>query len=136
MDIGFGTGSIHAGFQEVRGLGMEIANGPYAREKFKDKSPFKETATYKVQDISLKRGIILSGNFYRWVGQMQGGNMEDQPCWVEIHLLGQDGKTTITGWVLINARPIKYAGPVQFANGTGPAVEELVLCCDSIELIA
>jgi len=50
--------STRAGFQEVAGLGMEITVAEYRGGNFKDNTPMKITGTYKVPDVTLKRGVI------------------------------------------------------------------------------
>ena len=59
VDLGTGDrDSPQAGFQEVTGLGMEITVAEYRNGNEKDNAPRKITGTYKVPDVTLKRGVI------------------------------------------------------------------------------
>ena len=135
VDIGDGTDSVHAGFQEVSGLGVEITVAEYCEGNFKRNAPLKVTATHKVPDVTLKRGIMGAEDLHEWICQIQGGKQEEALRSVEIHLLSEDRETTVMVWVLSNARPIKYAGPGLNGKGTDVAIEELVLACEDIKLM-
>ena len=64
VDLGTGdTESPQAGCQEVSGLGLEITVAEYRAGNDKDNAPIKITGTYKVPDVTLKRGVIGSLDF-------------------------------------------------------------------------
>jgi phage tail-like protein len=134
-----GTGT-NAGFQEVSGLGTEIHAAEYRAGNWKDNSPIKVTGSYKVPDITLKRGVI--GELvllHAWMKAVRdgGGNAngtDNNRRQVTIQLMGEDGVTVAQTWTLSNARPIKYTGPSLTGKGTDVAIEELVLAAEHIEV--
>jgi len=132
VDIGNGTDSVEAGFQEVSGLGMEITVAEYRNGNDKRNAPLKITGTNKVPDVTLKRGVIGAEDLNEWIGQVKQGLQEEAHRPVEIHLLSEDRQTTVVTWTLSNARPIKYTGPALNAKGADVAVEELVLACEEL----
>jgi phage tail-like protein len=135
VDIGSGTDSVEAGFQEVSGLGLEITVAEYRAGNYKRNSTLKVTGTNKVPDVTLKRGVIGSEDLYEWIAQIQSGMQDEAHRPVEIHLLSEDRGTTVVTWALSNARPIKYTGPPLNGKGTDVAIEELVLACEDIKMM-
>lgn len=135
VDIGDGTDSVEAGFQEVSGLGMEITVAEYRAGNDKRNAPIKVTGTHKVPDVTLKRGVLGAEDLYEWIAQVQTGKQSDAHRQVDIHLLSEDRDATpVVTWTLSNARPIKYTGPALSGKGTDVAIEELVLACEKIEI--
>lgn len=134
VDLGTGdTASPQAGFQEVSGLGLEITVAEYRNGNEKDNAPRKITGTYKVPDVTLKRGVIGALDLYEWLDQVRDGSQE-QLRTVTIQLLSEDRSATAMEWKLTNARPIKYTAPSFNGKGTDVAVEELVLACERIDI--
>ncbi len=127
--------STRAGFQEVSGLGMEITVAEYRGGNFKDNTPMKITGTYKVPDVTLKRGVIGElDTLYVWLDQVRNGSQTALRT-VSIQLLSEDHGAVAQEWKLTNARPTKYTGPSLTGKGTDVAIEELVLACERIELL-
>lgn len=134
VDLGTGdTDSPQAGFSEVSGLGMEINMAEYRNGNEKDNAPRKITGSYKVTDVTLKRGVIGSLDLYEWLNQIRNGE-QDALRTVTIQLLSEDRATVAAEWQLSNARPLKYTGPTLSGAGTEVAIEELVLACERIDL--
>ena len=127
--------SAKAGFQEASGLGMEITVSEYRGGNFKDNTPIKVTGTYKVPDVTLKRGVIGElETLYSWINEVRNGNQRAYRG-VSIQLVSEDGTAVVQEWKLTNARPTKYTGPSLSAKGTDVAIEELVLACERIDLV-
>jgi len=122
-----------AGFQEVSGLGLEINVAEYRAGNMNDNAPIKVTGTYKVPDVTLKRGLMGYLDLYSWLDQIRNGNQTDLRT-VKIDLLSEDRASVAMSWKLIKARPIKYTGPSLNGKGTDVAVEELVLAAHRVEL--
>jgi phage tail-like protein len=134
VDLGTGdTASPQAGFQEVTGIGMEITVAEYRNGNERDNAPRKITGTYKVPDVTFKRGVIGSLDLYNWLNDVRNGSQEALRT-VTVQLQSEDHTTIAQEWKLTNARPIKYTGPSLNGKGTDVAVEELVLACERIEL--
>lgn len=133
VDLGNGTDSPQAGFQEVSGLGMEVTVAEYRAGNFKDNAPMKITGLYKVPDITLKRGVMAALDLYQWLDEVRNGK-QDQLRDVTISLMSEDRSGPVLTWKLTGARPTKYSGPGLNAKGSEVAIEELVLACERIEL--
>ncbi|MBZ5569156.1 MAG: phage tail protein [Acidobacteriia bacterium] len=130
--------STNAGFQEVFGLGTEIHVAEYRPGNYSDNSPMKVNGSYKVPDVTLKRGVVGDLTvIHNWVKAVRdGGNTgPDVLKTVVIALLSEDpSRTEVQTWTLTNARPMKYTGPSLTGKGTDVAVEELVLASEHIEV--
>ena len=75
IENGPGADDTKAGFQEVSGLGMEITVAEYRAGNFKDNTPMKVTGTYKVPDVTLKRGVIGDlETLYVWLDEVRSGS--------------------------------------------------------------
>ncbi|MEA2080937.1 MAG: phage tail protein [Pseudomonadota bacterium] len=122
-----------AGFQEVAGLGMEITVAEYRAGNSMENAPTKVTGTYKVPDITLKRGLMGYLDLYSWLDEVRNG-AQDQLRTVKIDLMSEDRATVAMSWKLLKARPTKYTGPGLNGKGTDVAVEEIVLAAERIEL--
>lgn len=122
-----------AGFQEVAGLGMEITVAEYRAGNSLENSPTKVTGTYKVPDITLKRGLMGYLDLYAWLDEVRNG-AQDQLRTVKIDLMSEDRASVAMSWKLLKARPTKYTGPGLNGKGTDVAVEEIVLAAERIEL--
>lgn len=134
VDLGTGdTAAPQAGFQEISGLGMEITVAEYRAGNDKDNTPRKITGTYKVPDVTLKRGVIGSLDLYEWLDAVRNGSQSALRT-VTIQLQNEEHSAIVQQWKLTNARPIKYTGPSLTGKGTDVAIEELVLASERIEL--
>ena len=134
VDLGTGdTDGVQAGFQEVSGIGMEINMAEYRNGNERDNTPRKITGTYKVPDVTLKRGVIGSLDLYQWLDEIRNG-AQDSLRTVTIQLQSEDRTAVAMEWKLTNARPIKYTAPTMNGTGTDLAIEELTLACERVEL--
>lgn len=134
VDIGGpGPDTPAGGFQEVSGLGMEINVGEYRAGNKKDNAPDKVSGSYKVPDVTLKRGVMGDDGLYSWLDAVRNGKY-DAPRTVTIELLSEDRQASAAVWKLVGARPMKYTGPTLTGTGTDVAVEELVLACEGISM--
>lgn len=133
IENGPDAASTRAAFQEVSGLGMEITVSEYRAGNAKDNAPLKVTGTYKVPDVTLKRGVIGElETLYAWLDQVRLGSQTALRT-VTIELQSEDHTSTAQAWKLTNARPIKYTGPTLSGTATDVAIEELVLAAERIE---
>ncbi len=125
-------GGSLASFSEVSGLNVETDVAEYRGGNEKDNASRKITGTYKVPDVTLKRGVIGASDLWEWLVQVRDG-AQDALKPVQIELLSED-RTPVQRWKLKNARPIKYTGPSLSGKGTDVAIDELVLACERIDL--
>ena len=120
--------------QEVSGLGMEITVAEYRGGNFVDNTPMKITGTYKVPDVTLKRGVIGDlDTLYSWLNDVRNGSQTALRT-VTIQLQSEDHANVVQEWKLTNARPTKYTGPSLTGKGTDVAIEEVVIACERIDL--
>ncbi len=134
VNLGTGdTASAQAGFNEVSGMGFEINVAEYRNGNEKDNAPRKITGSYKIPDVTLKRGVIGSLDLYEWVNEVRDGSQE-QLRTVTIQLQSEDRGAIAMTWKLTNARPMKYTAPTLSGAGTEIAIEELVLCCERLDI--
>lgn len=131
---GPGPDDFKAGFQEVGGLGLEVHVAEYRPGNYKENSPMKITGTNKVNDVTLKRGVIGDlATLYTWIDAVRNGD-QTQLRTVTIQLMDEERTQPVQEWVLTNARPMKYSGPALTGKGTDVAIEELVLSSERIDL--
>lgn len=129
-----GPDDFKAGFQEVAGLSMEIHVAEYRAGNSKENSPVKVTGSYKVGDVTLKRGVIGDlATLYTWIDAVRNGD-QTQLQTVTIQLMDEQRQNPVQQWVLTNARPIKLTGPALTGKGTDVAIEEVVFAAERIDL--
>jgi phage tail-like protein len=134
VDIGGpASDSPSGGFQEVSGLSWEVNVGLYRAGNKKDNAPDKVIGSYKVGDVTLKRGVMGDDALYSWLDAVRNGKYE-APRTVTIELQSEDRQTTAAVWKLTGAWPMKYTGPTLSGVGTDVAIEELVLACVTIDM--
>jgi len=125
--------SVLGGFSDVSGIGTEINIAEYRNGNEKENHVRKIPGTHKVSDVTLKRGIVSSKDFWDWIREVQRegpGKQRD----VSITLRDEAGNNVQT-WQLRGVVPSKYTGPTLAAKGGGDvAMEELVLAAEAMEL--
>lgn len=133
VNFGEPPGDPKAGFQEASGFGYEVTVQEYRAGNKKGNAPDKITGTYKVPDITLKRGVMGDATLYEWIEEVRRGSQIDSLRTVTVELLSEEGETVQT-WVLSGARPIKYTGPTLSGMATDVAVDELVLAVEDLKI--
>jgi len=130
---GLNETTVNAGFQEVSGLGLEMTVAEYRAGNWSENSSRKINTTYKVPDVTLKRGVLGALDLYQWLDAVRNGT-QGQLKTVTVKLMSEDRTTAVMTWKLLRARPMKYTGPSLNGKGTDLAIEELVLSSERIEL--
>jgi phage tail-like protein len=130
---GLNETSVNAGFQEVSGLGLEMTVAEYRAGNWSENSSRKVNTTYKVPDVTCKRGVLGALDLYQWLDAVRNGT-QGQLKTVTIKLMSEDRTQAVMTWKLLRARPMKYTGPSLNGKGTDLAIEELVLSAERIEL--
>jgi phage tail-like protein len=134
IENGPDAASTKAAFQEVSGLGLEVTVAEYRGGNFADNTSLKVTGTYKVPDVTLKRGVIGDlTTLYSWINEVRNGSQTALRT-VTIELWDEAHNGAVQSWKLTNARPTKYTGPSLSGKGTDVAIEELVLASERIDL--
>ncbi|MET0543951.1 MAG: phage tail protein [Variovorax sp.] len=133
VDLGDGeTGGPAAGFQEVGGIGTEVAVIEYRNGNAKENSVTKITGLAKASDVTLKRGVIGSLNLYKWLDQIRNGDAAAMRT-VTIHLLDEQHQPVQT-WKLLRARIVRHTSGPFNARSSDVAMEEMVLAYERLEL--
>ena len=126
--------SIVAGFQEISGLGIEITIAEYRNGNEKDNHVRKMNGLYKSSDVTLKRGLIGTTDFFAWIDLTRTGNPKSRSL-VTIELMDEAHTQPVMTWKLSGARPMKYTGATLNAKtGTDVAIEELVLAIEQLDI--
>jgi phage tail-like protein len=130
---GSGEAGIYiGGFSDVAGLGVEVSYSEYRNGNETFNTVRKVPNTHKVDDITLKRGVIGSIDLFQWVQQVARDGLV-KPREVKITLL-DEARSAVATWTLHNAQPKKWVGPTLAAKGGGEvAVEELHLVCEGVD---
>lgn len=134
VDLGTGdTDGPEAGFQEISGLGQEVAVAEYRNGNSKEKAVIKLTGLNKATDVTLKRGVIGSLGLYNWLNDIRNGNQNALRT-VTIMLQNEDHSGTVQTWKLLRARITKHTSGPFNAKGSDVAMEELVLTYERLEM--
>lgn len=129
--LGGGGGPIQAGFSDVSGLGNEVNYSEYRTGIDAENTVRKIPNTYKIDEITLKRGLIGSTDIFEWITAVRTGHY--QPRSVTIVML-DEARNDVLHLVLTNAQPKKWVGPTLAAKGgTEVAMEELHLVAERID---
>lgn len=134
VDLGSGqTDGPEAGFMEVSGLSTSIDVIEYRNGNDKQDHVRKLTGLSRVEDVTLRRGIVGSLELYQWLDDIRNGNQSALRS-VRISLQSEDHSSAVVSWRLLNARITKHtSGPLN-AKGNDVAMEELVLTHERLEM--
>jgi phage tail-like protein len=134
VDLGTGnTDGPEAGFQECSEIGMSVDVIEYRNGNEKENAVRKLTGLARVNDVTLRRGIIGSLSLYEWLDQIRNGDPAGYRN-VVIHLMAEDRSGPVLSWKLVRARIIKHSSGPLNAKGTDVAMEELTLAYERLEM--
>ncbi len=124
-------GEIFGGFSDVSGLGMDVSYSEYRNGNEKFNTARKIPNTHKLDDITLKRGLVGKTKLFEWIKSVAEGAYA--PVNATITLL-DEARQPVATWVLRNAQPKKWTGPTFAAKGGGEvAMEELHLVHEGVD---
>jgi phage tail-like protein len=124
-------GSIIGGFSDVSGLGFEVSYSDYRNGNERFNTTRKVPNTYKVDDVTLKRGLVGSTDLFDWLKTVRDGTADARS--VTIQLL-DEARQAVATFKLRRAQPKKWTGPTLAAKGGGEvAMEELHLVHEGID---
>ncbi len=122
---------VFGGFSDVSGLGMDVSYSEYRNGNEKFNTVRKIPNTHKLDDVTLKRGLVGQTKLFEWIKAVADGAYA--PTNVTVTLL-DEARQTVATWVLRNAQPKKWTGPTLAAKGGGEvAMEELHLVHEGID---
>jgi phage tail-like protein len=124
-------GQIVGGFSDVGGLGVDVNYSEYRNGNERVNTARKVPNTHKLDDVTLKRGLVGSIDLFNWLKGVRDGTAD--PRDVTITLL-DEARNPVATWRLHRAQPKKWVGPTLAAKGGGEvAMEELHLVHEGIE---
>ena len=134
VDLGTGnTDGPEAGFQECSEIDMSVDVIEYRNGNEKENAVRKLTGLARVNDVTLRRGVIGSLNLYSWLDDIRNGNQNAFKD-VTIELWDEAHTAAVQTWRLRRARIIKHiSGPFN-AKGTDVAMEELTLAYERLDM--
>lgn len=131
--VNFDGDELLGGFAEVSGIATEITVAEYRNGNDKENHVRKLGGVHKVNDVTLKRGILDSKLLFDWIAQARTQGPAAQKS-VTITLL-DESQSPVQAWVLRGVIPMKYTGPTLAGKGGGDvAMEEIVLSAEGMEL--
>jgi phage tail-like protein len=120
------------GFSDVSGLTTENVMVEYRVGNAKENHVRKIPLLHKVGDVTLKRGLVDSTEFFSWIREVRSAGLAAKRD-VVITLKDETG-AIVRKWKLQAAVPMKYTGPTLAGKGGEVAMEELVLSSEGIEI--
>ncbi len=134
VDLGTGdTDGPDAGFQECGEIGMSVDVIEYRNGNEKQNAVRKLAGLTRVNDVTLRRGIIGSLSLYEWLDQIRNGDQAGYRT-VLIHLMSEDRTGPVQSWRLLRARIIKHSSGPFNAKSSDVAMEELTLAYERLEM--
>lgn len=126
--------SIPAGFQEVSGLGTEVAIAEYRNGNERENHVRKLIGLRKTSDATFKRGVIGVKDFFDWI-KAAGDGAQNVRTVVTVELMDEARTSPVMTWRLYDAVPMKYTAPTFNAKtGTDVAMEELTISYTKLEV--
>lgn len=128
-----GADELLGGFSDVSGLGTEVTVAEYRSGNDRENHVRKVPGVHKVSDVTLKRGIVNSGDLWEWIGNVRlNGVLAQRTVTITLR---DEARNPVQTWTLRGVVPLKYTGPTLAAKGGGDvAMEELVLSAESLVL--
>ena len=113
-------------FTEVSGLSMEVVVEDVEEGGHND-FVHRLPGRCKMGNLTLKRGLTKSNDFFVWCQQIARGKIVRRP--VTVILYNVDG-TEAMKWNFNNAFPVKWSGPQFKSDDTSSAIESIELAHD------
>jgi phage tail-like protein len=131
LNDGTDSSAVIGGFSDVSGIGTEMTLMEYRQGNDKENRVRKIPGLHKAGDVTLKRGVMGTTNFWQWISDTRSSPSTQRN--VLITLNDEQGNPVLR-WKLINARPLKWTGPTLAGKGgSDVAMEELVLASEGFE---
>ena len=121
------------GFSDVTGLKTELHISEYRDGNDKNPHVHKYAGVHTVADVTLKRGLVDSSDFWAWISEARVSGAAAQRD-VTI-TLRDEANHPVQIYKLYAVTPKGYTGPALSGKGTGDlAIEELVLAPEGLEI--
>lgn len=123
-------GVVQGVFTEVGGLQIEMDVMEY-QEGGNNGFVYRLPGSTKVSNITLKRGMTKSNDFFKWCANIATGNFRRRNISIVMYdVVGEE----LMRWNFMNAYPVKWTGPQFQASGAAAAIETLELAHEGMEL--
>ncbi|MGA5761791.1 phage tail protein [Nonomuraea bangladeshensis] len=138
FEVKWGDSQNTTSFSEVSGLTMEADAIEYRGGADLALTVQKIPGLRKFGNVTLKRGIVPSGEgsggtgLFEWFNTIKAGTVTRRA--VTISLLNEERATVMT-WKIRDAWPVKIEGPGLNATGNEIAIETLEFACEGVEVI-
>ena len=120
------------GFSEVSGIQIDLTVAEYRNGNEKENHPRKVPGVHKINDVSLKRGVVNSQDLWEWVDETRRTGVLAKRE-VIITLRDETGQD-VQSWVLHGATPMRFVAPTLNAKTSDDvAIEELVLSAEGLD---
>lgn len=128
-----GPDTILGGFSDVSGLSTDIHISEYRNGNEADPHVRKIPGVHKVGDVTLKRGLVSSMDFWAWISQTRTHGVDAKK--EVVITLRDEANAPVQKFKLRGVVPLKYTGPVLSGKGAGDvAMEEIVLSVEGLEI--
>ena len=117
-------------FTEVSGLQLETVVQDY-EEGGVNHYVHRLPGRTKVSNLTLKRGMTITNEFFKWYVDFMSGKMKRKN--ISVVMYDTTGKE-ILRWNFLRAFPVKWAGPQFSADGKSVAIETLELAHDGLNV--
>jgi phage tail-like protein len=121
------------GFSDVTGLKSELHISEYRDGNDKFSHVHKYPGVHTVGDVTLKRGLVDSSDYWDWVTDARNNGVSAQR---DVTITMRDeAHNPVQIFKLYSVIPKGYTGPALSAKGSGDlAIEELVLAAEGFEI--
>jgi phage tail-like protein len=121
------------GFSDVTGLSTDIHISEYRDGNDKQPHVRKIPGMHKVGDVTLKRGLVNSLDFWNWIRETRLHGFDEKRD--VVITLRDEAHQPVQKFRLYGAIPMKYSGPALSGKGAGDvAMEEIVLSVEGFEI--
>jgi phage tail-like protein len=120
--------AVKGSFSEASGLEAELTPILY-RNGSEDITQRKIPGLKKFTDITLKRGVTGDADFWNWIVKALNGQVQRASGAI---VLLDENRNEVMRWKFDRAWPCKFTGPTMHAGNNEIAIEQLVICCESL----
>ena len=122
------------GFSDVAGLKTELHMSEYRDGNEKNPHVHKFPGVHTVGDVTLKRGVVNSADFWNWISDARRtGAAARRDVLITVR---DEANQDVQQYKLWGVSPKGYTGPVLNGKGTGDlAIEELVLAVEGFDIL-
>src|SRR5882672_9442683 len=107
-------GTVIGGFSDLSGLGVDVSYSEYRNGNEKFNTVRKIPNTHKLDDVTLKRGLVGSDDLFVWLKGVRDGTIDRRNITIT---LMDEARNPVATFAIKNAQPKKWSGPTLAAKG-------------------